>query len=241
MIRTVSLWIRVRGKFSQPRYQDNKQTRLKPQDGEYYLRCAGKWYPVGNDPLLALDAKAAKEKLLRAVERGAVPESEALPHLNPPAQTRLSVRAAIFTYLTTGKAAQKDWRKHTRQCSIPCFLATGVTTNKTTKHCSARSIFSVRLSQASAFHWPATSPGMALWRERAILHIDAESWLVGLSRVLGQAFFSNRVIQTKITAPTNATMIEPIMLPPGQIPKSPKTQPPTTPPRMPRMMSTIVP
>jgi hypothetical protein len=111
---SVSLWIRVRGKFSQPLYQDNKQTRLKPQDGEYYLRCAGKWYPVGNDPLLALDAKAAKEKLLRAVERGTVPESEALPHLNPPAnEARLSVGAAS-TYLTTG-------RRHKRTgASIPC-------------------------------------------------------------------------------------------------------------------------
>jgi integrase len=117
MIRTVSLWIRVRGKFSQPLYHDNKQTRLKPQNGEYYLRCAGKWYPVGSDPLLALDAKAAKEKLLRAVERGIVPESEALVHLNPPTnETRLSVESAISTYMTTGKAAQKDWRKHTRQC-----------------------------------------------------------------------------------------------------------------------------
>ncbi|PYV67508.1 MAG: hypothetical protein DMG96_39095 [Acidobacteria bacterium] len=116
MIRTVSLWIRINGKFSQPLYKDDKQTRLKPQDGEYYLRCAGKWYPVGNDPLLALDAKAAKEKLLRAVERG-VAESEALPHLNPPTEeTRLTVESAINTYMTTGKAAQKDWRKHTRQC-----------------------------------------------------------------------------------------------------------------------------
>ncbi|MGA7925652.1 MAG: hypothetical protein WCA20_06615 [Candidatus Sulfotelmatobacter sp.] len=116
MIRTVSLWIRVRGKFSQPLYQDNKQTRLKPQDGEYYLRCAGKWYPVGNDPLLALDAKAAKEKLLRAVERGTVPESEALPHLPPSTRSPAQCGAAISTYLTTGKAAQKDWRRHTLHC-----------------------------------------------------------------------------------------------------------------------------
>jgi hypothetical protein len=116
MIRTVSLWIRINGKFK-PLYQDNKQTRLRPQDGDYYLRCAGKWYPVGNDPLLALDAKAAKEKLLRAVERGTVPESEALPHLDPPTEgARLTVESAINTYMTTGKAAQKDWRKHTRQC-----------------------------------------------------------------------------------------------------------------------------
>src|SRR5271165_594359 len=119
MTRTVSLWIRPKGCSSQikPTYFDSKQTRLKPQEGEYYLRYAGKWEAVGSDPLLALDAKAAKEKLLRDVERGVVPITEALPHLNPPAEeARLSVGAAISTYLTTGKAAQKDWRKHTLQC-----------------------------------------------------------------------------------------------------------------------------
>jgi integrase/recombinase XerD len=117
MIRTVSLWIRIQGKFSQPLYQDNKQTRPKPQDGEYYLRCAGKWEAVGSDPLLAQDAKARKEKLLRDMERGVVPVSKALPHLHPPTeQPRLAVAVAISEYMTTGKAAQKDWRKHTRQC-----------------------------------------------------------------------------------------------------------------------------
>ena len=34
------------------------------------LRCAGKWEAVGSDPLLAQDAKARKEKLLREVEVG---------------------------------------------------------------------------------------------------------------------------------------------------------------------------
>jgi hypothetical protein len=116
MIRTVSLWIRSHGKFSKPLYQDNKQTRLKLQDGEYYLRCAGEWEAVGIDPLLAQDAKARKEKLLRDIERGVVP-LEALPHLHPPTeQPRLTLAVAICQYMTTGKAAQKDWRKHTRQC-----------------------------------------------------------------------------------------------------------------------------
>jgi integrase/recombinase XerD len=117
MIRTVSLWIRSHGKFSKPIYQDKRQTRLKPQDGEYYLRCAGKWEAVGSDPLLALDAQAHKEKMLRDMERGVVPVSEALPHLKSPREeTRLTVTAAIREYMTTGKAAEKDWRKHTRQC-----------------------------------------------------------------------------------------------------------------------------
>ncbi|MGA8619263.1 MAG: hypothetical protein WB660_12185 [Candidatus Sulfotelmatobacter sp.] len=72
MRRTVSLWIRTKGKFTQPTYQDAKHTRLKFQTGEYYLRYAGKWEPVGSDPILAIDAKAAKQKLLRDVERGVV-------------------------------------------------------------------------------------------------------------------------------------------------------------------------
>jgi hypothetical protein len=119
MIRTVSLWIRLKGCSSQikPTYLDSKQTRLKSQGGEYYIRYAGKWEAVGSDPLLALDAKAAKEKLLRDVERGAVPITGPLPHLSAAKQsTRLVLDDAIRIYLTTGKAAEKDWRKHTLQC-----------------------------------------------------------------------------------------------------------------------------
>src|SRR2546430_11760259 len=59
--------------------------------------------------------------------------------------------------------------------------------------------------------------------------------------MLGYALFNSRVIHTRITAPTKATMIEPIMPPPGQIPSIPNNQPPTMPPRMPRMMSTSTP
>jgi hypothetical protein len=117
MIRTVSLWIRINGKYEHPLYTNSKHGQLKPQRGEYYLRCAGKWEAVGSDPLLAEDAKARKEKLLRDMERGVVPVSDALPHLRPPnSQKRITVAIAISEYMTTGKAAQKDWRKHTRQC-----------------------------------------------------------------------------------------------------------------------------
>ena len=117
MRRTVSLWIRTDGKFTKPAYQDTRQTRLKSQSGEYYLRYAGKWEPVGRDPLLAIDAKAAKEKLLRDVEHGVVTATEAFPHLVPqPNQDRLTTNDAVRIYLTTGKAAEKDWRKHTLQC-----------------------------------------------------------------------------------------------------------------------------
>jgi hypothetical protein len=74
MIRTVSLWIRLNGKFSQPLYQDNKQ----------------------NAP------EAARRGILLALCGGMVsgwqrfPPSEALPHLNPHTEeTRLTVAAAI--------------------------------------------------------------------------------------------------------------------------------------------------
>ncbi len=51
-----------------------------------------------------------------------MPASEALPRSNPPTEeTRLTVEAAINGYMTTGKAAQKDWRKHTRQCYTLCL------------------------------------------------------------------------------------------------------------------------
>jgi integrase len=117
MRRTVSLWIRTSGKFTKPTYADPRHARLKPQAGEYYLRYAGRWEAVGSDPLLALDAKAAKEKLLRDVERGVVPVVSALPHLVTQSKDgRLMLEKAINIYLTTGKAAEKDWRKHTVQC-----------------------------------------------------------------------------------------------------------------------------
>ena len=107
MTRTVSLWIRVNGKFAHRSYQDSRHTCLKPQDGEYYLRYAGKWEAVGTDPLLALDAKAAKEKLLRDVERGGVPVAETLPHLSPQQPSRPTVAAAIAEYLADVKLTHK--------------------------------------------------------------------------------------------------------------------------------------
>jgi integrase/recombinase XerD len=106
MIRTVSLWIRIDGKYVHPSYANSKQTQLSPQDGQYYLRFAGKWHPVGSDPLLALDAKAAKEKLLRDLERGVVPVVEALPHLVKQ-PTRLTVAAAVTEYLVETKISKK--------------------------------------------------------------------------------------------------------------------------------------
>ena len=56
-----------------------------------------------------------------------------------------------------------------------------------------------------------------------------------------QARFRTRVIHTRITAPTKATMIEPIRPPPGQMPSMPNSQPPMMLPRIPRTISTRTP
>jgi len=67
--------------------------------------------------------------------------------------------------------------------------------------------------------------------ERLNKQSRSDSNVGGISPFSDQAFFSNRVIQTKITAPTNATIMEPTMPPPCQIPKSPKIHPPKSRPR----------
>jgi phosphate/sulfate permease len=79
---------------------------------------------------------------------------------------------------------------------------------------------------------PAKDRGWAALSPNAICCFRAEE-----TAKCSSGFFSKRVIQTKITAPTNATMMEPIMPPPCQIPNIPKIRPPKTPPRMPRMMT----
>jgi len=83
-------------------------------DGEYYLRNAGKWEAVGNDPYVALDRLADKQRELRCT-------ASAVPNSSPAVVSKLSVPrmtldVAIQEYLTTGKAAEKNWRKHTLQC-----------------------------------------------------------------------------------------------------------------------------
>jgi hypothetical protein len=75
----VTLYIRIihegRRIHSKPVYVDKNQSRLKTlwaegkghhPEGEYYLRYAGKWEAVGNDPCVALDRlNERKEKLRR--------------------------------------------------------------------------------------------------------------------------------------------------------------------------------
>ena len=57
----------------------------------------------------------------------------------------------------------------------------------------------------------------------------------------GYARLMSRRMNSRITAPMKATMIEPIMPPPVEIPSTPARNPPITAPTMPTMISTIRP
>ena len=125
----VTLYIRIvtpegKRKMCKPVYAS--RGRLKPlhaqgfghqPDGEYYLRYAGKWEAVGNDPYVALDRleqrKAELWQSTRADSAGSLeqPSQAVKPQ---PARAK-TLDEAITEYLTTGKAAEKNWRKHTRQ------------------------------------------------------------------------------------------------------------------------------
>jgi len=84
-------------------------------EGEYYLRYAGKWEAVGNDPYIALDRLEQRKSELRQSARtnGACSVEQASAPIKPHSGTPID--EAINEYLTTGKAAEKNWRKHTRQ------------------------------------------------------------------------------------------------------------------------------
>jgi integrase/recombinase XerD len=132
---TVTLYIRIitpdgKRKMCKPVYAS--RGRLKPlyaadakgnslghhPEGEYYLRYAGRTEAVGNDPYVALDRL---EQRMAEVRQSARTNSAGLPEQPSQAAKPRSVRAptldeAITEYLTTGKAAEKNWRKHTLQC-----------------------------------------------------------------------------------------------------------------------------
>ena len=90
-------------------------------EATYHLRYTinGKsvWESVkGDDPIalrnarihnLAHPLEAASQRLAEAVARN--PQAK-------PRKDRLTLDDAVRIYLTTGKAAEKDWRKHTVQC-----------------------------------------------------------------------------------------------------------------------------
>src|SRR5437879_4825256 len=106
----VTLYIRIihEGKRMQckPVYADKNQSRLKPlhaegkgrhPEGEYYLRYAGRWEAVGNDPYVALDRLHERKEELRQGARfspavAAVTGAESVPQA--PSQ-RVTVEAAI--------------------------------------------------------------------------------------------------------------------------------------------------
>jgi len=121
----VTLYIRIttpdgKRKMCKPIFASRR--RLKPlcaegfghqPDGEYYLRYAGKWECAGNDAYVALDRLADKQRELRCTEN-VVPNSSP-GAVTRPSAVRMTLDPAVREHLTTGKAAEKDWRKHTLQ------------------------------------------------------------------------------------------------------------------------------
>lgn len=127
----VTLYIRIitpegKRKMCKPVYAS--RGRLKPlhaadaagkslghhPEGEYYLRYARKWEAIGNDPYVALDRLSDKQRELRC-PANPVSNSSAVA-VTKPSTLRMKLDTAIQEYLTTGKAAEKNWRRHTVQC-----------------------------------------------------------------------------------------------------------------------------
>jgi integrase/recombinase XerD len=123
--RTATLYIRITTKdgkkpYCKPVYLT--KGRLKPlcamvdgepehhPEGVYYIRFGtdgGKqpFEPVGNDPYVALDKLAEKERSLRQRERGVVPPTPASPD---PEGGRLAVAAAVERYFRNLASQGKD-------------------------------------------------------------------------------------------------------------------------------------
>jgi len=125
--KKVTLYIRIKheGKRIPCKPVYAAKGRLKPlyaeghghhPEGEYYLRYAvggkPKWEAVGNDAYVALDRLTERQDQLRKWVR----EGPILELVSEVPAARVTVESAISMYLTTGKAAEKDWRKHTLQC-----------------------------------------------------------------------------------------------------------------------------
>jgi len=131
----VTLYIRIttpegKRKMCKPVYAS--RGRLKPfyaadakgnslghhPEGEYYLRYAGRTEAVGNDPYVALDRlEQRKSELWQSSHTDSAGSPEQPSHAVRPKPVRATtLDEAITEYLTTGKAAEKNWRKHTLQC-----------------------------------------------------------------------------------------------------------------------------
>jgi hypothetical protein len=123
--RTATLYIRITTKDGKKRYCQPvylSKGRLKPlyamvdgkperhPEGVYYIRFGtdgGKqpFQPVGNDPYVASDRLAQKERWLRDRERGVVPPPPASPDSEG---VRLSVSAAVERYFRNLASQGKD-------------------------------------------------------------------------------------------------------------------------------------
>ncbi|MGA2644905.1 MAG: tyrosine-type recombinase/integrase [Candidatus Sulfotelmatobacter sp.] len=90
-------------------------------DVTYHLRYPknGKWVweAVGPDSTVAMDLRASRSVGVSAkAVKAPVPAPEPVHRAVEAKKERLKLDDAIRIYLTTGKAAEKDWRKHTVQC-----------------------------------------------------------------------------------------------------------------------------
>jgi hypothetical protein len=78
----------------------------------FVLRYGSTWETLKGDHTYQTAKTAAMNQEI-AFFNGAVQEAAPKPRPKPDART---LDEAINTYLTTGKAAQENWRKHTVQC-----------------------------------------------------------------------------------------------------------------------------
>jgi hypothetical protein len=106
-MQKVSLYIR---NHSTRRYEKVEPKAIYPTGTIYVLRYAGKWetLPTGTVFAAATAAKMQKEIALftgREVKPAPKPKSG-----------NSTLDELIDVYLTTGRPAEKNWRKHTLQC-----------------------------------------------------------------------------------------------------------------------------
>lgn len=106
----VTLYTRAHGT---QKYRKAKQNTTYPQGTIFVLRYLGKWETLKDCPSYQEGFVAAMQKEIKLLT-GKVepPRPMSKPRQNHPQ----ALDVLIDEYLTTGKAAEKSWRKHTLQC-----------------------------------------------------------------------------------------------------------------------------
>jgi hypothetical protein len=106
-MQKVSLYIR---NHSTRRYEKVKPKATYPMDTIYVLRYGNKWETLKDGTTLTEANVAAKRREIDLYTGKIEP-----PRLKPKAQDSGALDVAIDKYLGDGRAAQQNWRKHTRQ------------------------------------------------------------------------------------------------------------------------------